>query len=178
MHPRTVVRLLSSLEEKGLLQRERRHLSNGNRTSNGYLLVTDPGDQVTNHHVTDEANKVTTVPPTEEPSVEPSVPRTQRATRQTQMPSDLSWTNAHALKALARHVDVEVEFEKFKNHHLAKANRFADWDKAFHSWLDRSRPEPGFGAPTRGERTPPRTPADRMNAVLAIQDPNQMGMIE
>jgi hypothetical protein len=102
---------------------------------------------------------------------------TSRAPRKTRMPDDLTWNTAHSVKAMARHVDVEVEFEKFQNHHLAVGNTFADWDRAFHNWLDRARPEPGPGR-VATHRPGPRTPTDRMQEILAIRDPREMGMIE
>ena len=95
------------------------------------------------------------------------------------MPVGLAWNNGHALKAMARHVDVEVEFAKFVDYHLSRASKFADWDRAFHTWLNNARPEPGAGPQRqRPGNTPPRTPTDRMNAVLNIQNPNEQGMIE
>lgn len=176
---RTLSRVLAKLEEQGYLARSRRHLANGNRTSDGYLLTPD---QATDWQV-DQPPSVHDQPPTVaatgEPPVEPPVTTQGRTTRQTQMPSGLRWNNGHALKAMARGVDVEVEFAKFVDYHLSHASKFADWDRAFHTWLNNARPEPGSGTQRqRPGNAPPRTPADRMNAVLAIQDPNQMGMIE
>lgn len=171
---RTAIRGINKLEEDGYLERSRRQLENGNRTSNGYRLTPD---KVTNRHVTNEGGNVTAVSSTGEPPVEPPVTTTAR-TRQTQMPNDLMWNNGHSIKAMGKGVDVAVEFEKFKDYHLAHASKFADWDKAFHTWLNNARPDPGMG---RGQRTgnpPPRTPTDRMNAVMAIQDPTEQGMIE
>lgn len=91
----------------------------------------------------------------------------QRATR---MPNDLTWNNGHALKAGAKGVDVEVEFQKFTDHHLANGSTFVDWDRAFHSWLNRARPELG-----RGSQGPVRrpTPTERMDAIMNIPDPNE-----
>jgi hypothetical protein len=61
------------------------------------------------------------------------------------MPADLAWSNAHSLKASAKGVDVQVEFEKFRDYHLAKGSKFVDWDRAFHTWLNNARPDPGPG---------------------------------
>ncbi len=88
------------------------------------------------------------------PSIKTVKTTTQRAS---QYPPGLAWNNAHALKAVAKGVDVEVEFQKFTDYHLAKGSKFVDWDRAFHTWLNNARPEPGFGqhAVGGGSRTPP-----------------------
>lgn len=176
---RTLSRVLAKLEDSGYIARSRRHLANGNRTSDGYLLTPDQAtdwqlDQPPSVH-----DQTPTVAATGEPSVEPSVTTAARGPRQTQLPGDLAWNNGHALKAMARHVDVEVEFAKFVDYHLSRASKFADWDRAFHTWLNNARPEPGAGSQRqRPGSAPPRTPTDRMNAVLNIQNPNEQGMIE
>lgn len=142
---RTLTRVLADLEANGFIERERRHLANGNRTSDGYHLLPE-GTTRQNGGLTSrqmEGAKPPTVAATGEPSVEPSV--TPKGGRATQWPGNLTWTNAHSLKATARGVDVEVEFEKFRDYHLAKGSKFVDWDRAFHTWLNNSRPEPGMG---------------------------------
>ena len=175
---RTLTRVLADLEAKGYIARSRRHLSNGNRTSDGYVLTPDQATEWRLDETPNDEDKTPTVASVEEPSVEPPVTTPKRAPRQTQMPADLAWNNGHALKAHKRGVDVEVEFEKFKDYHLARASRFADWDRTFHTWLNNARPEPGRGgSPSAGPRTPPRTPTDRMESILAIQDPRENGMI-
>lgn len=49
-----------------------------------------------------------------------------------------SWApgDRHREKAKRLGLDCEHETERFKNFHDSKANLFADWDKAFHTWLD------------------------------------------
>lgn len=174
---RTLTRVLTELEEGGFISRSRRHLENGNRTSDGYLLRPDQTPIWRVDQPPNQEDQPPTVASTGEPPVEPPVTTTARAR---QMPSDLGWTNAHSLKAMARGVDVEVEFAKFTDYHLSRASKFVDWDRAFHSWLNNARPDPGLGP--KGKLRPgphaPITPTDRMNAVMAIQDPNRMGMIE
>lgn len=149
---RTVIRVLNDLEENGYVSRERRVLESGKRTSNGYLLHPERS-QVTDRHVTSETDKVPTVSPTEEPSVEPPVTAQKRAT---QMPTGMTWTNAHSLKATAKGVNVEVEFEKFTNYHLSKGSKFVDWDRAFHYWLGNAKPD--NGPASRGIQGGPRAP--------------------
>jgi len=174
---RTLRRHLSELEEMGYLARRRRTSAGGQRTSDEYKLLTPTGQNGRLPTGQNQGANRPTVAGTENHQIEPPVTTTAR-TRATQMPSDLTWNNGHSLKAMARGVDVEVEFEKFKDYHLAHASKFADWDRAFHTWLNNARPEGGRGGGqfARPGGPPPFTPTDRMNSVLAIQDPNQMGM--
>lgn len=83
------------------------------------------------------------------PSKTEKINNTQR-----QMPSDLSWNNAHSVKASAKGVDVDVEFAKFVDYHLARGSKFVDWDRAFHTWLNNARPEVARGSqgPVRKSR--------------------------
>lgn len=171
---RTLSRVLAQLEEQGYIARSRRHLANGNRTSDGYLLTPDKATNWPVDNPPSVQDQTPTVASTGEPSVEPPVTNKQGAPRQTQLPADLTWTNAHSVKALKRGVDVEDQFEKFKDYHLARASKFADWDRAFHTWLNNARPEPGGGVARQRPGSPPRTPTDRMNAVLALTDPTEM----
>lgn len=175
--PRTLTRVLASLEENGFIARSRRHLANGNRTSDGYVLTPDQRPKWPVDQTPSETDQTPTVAPTGEPPVEPPVTTTARAR---QWPDGFTWNNGHSVKALARHVDVEVEFEKFRDYHLARASKFVDWDRAFHTWLNNARPEPGGWTPgdplPRGPRAP-RTPSDRMQSIMNIQDPRE-GMVE
>lgn len=175
---RSLRRHIAELEELGYIARRRRTTAGGQRTSDEYKLLSPTGQsgRLPTGHI-EGANRPT-VAGTENHQIEPPVTTTAR-TRQTQMPDDLGWNNAHALKAMARGVDVDVEFAKFVDYHLARASKYADWDRAFHTWLNNARPEPGAGPQRqRPGGAPPRTPSDRMNAVLAIQEPNGQGMIE
>lgn len=172
---RTLRRHLAELEEMGLITRRRRTSPGGQRTSDEYQLLSPTGQNGRLPTGQNEGANRPTVAATGNRQIEPSVTTTARAR---QMPSDLRWTNAHSMKALARGVDVEVEFAKFTDYHLARASKFVDWDRAFHTWLNNARPEPGFGRQRTGNSPTPRTPTDRMNAVLAIQDPREMGTLE
>lgn len=168
---RTLRRRIQELEELKLIIRRRRHHGDGYRTSDEYRLL--PAGVAGWPTGQEEAPQRPTVAGTEEPSVEPSVTATARAR---QLPSDLTWTNAHSLKAHAKGVDVEAEFEKFKDYHLARASKFVDWDRAFHTWLNNARPDPV--ARQRTDAPARRTPTDRMNDVLAIQDPREQRQID
>lgn len=135
---RTLRRHLQTLEEMGLIERRRRSLDNGNRTSDEYRLLAQPANLAGSQPANLGGDNRPTVAGTGEPSVEPPVTTTARARR---MPADLAWNNAHSLKATARRLDIEVEFEKFKDYHLSKGSTFVDWDRAFHYWLSNARPE-------------------------------------
>lgn len=137
---RSLRRHLQDLESMGLIERRRRALDNGNRTSDEYRLIALPAKMAAGQPAKSGGDNRPTVAATGEPSVEPSV-TTKRAT---QFPQGFTWNNAHSLKATARHVDVEVEFQKFTDWHLAKGSKFVDWDRAFHTWLNNARPEPGM----------------------------------
>lgn len=168
---RTLRRRIQELEGLGLIIRRRRQGAEGYRTSDEYRLL--PAGVAGWPTGQEEAPQRPTVAATREPSEEPSVTTTARAR---QLPGDFTWTNAHSLKAHAKGVEVEVELEKFKDYHLARGSRFVDWDRAFHTWLNNARPDPvarqRTGTPQR------KTPTDRMNDVLAIQDPREQRQID
>jgi hypothetical protein len=142
---RTLTRVLADLETHGYLERERRSLANGNRTSDGYRLLPEETSRQNGvlSRRQNQGDKTPTVASVGEPSVEPSV-TTQARGRASRMPEGMTWDNSHSLKASARGVDVEVEFQKFTDYHLAKGSTFVDWGRAFHTWLNNARPEPGF----------------------------------
>ena len=163
----TLFRLLGELEDMGLLARERRRLGSGASTSNGYRLNPAPPCQIdTPPRVTGDTPPVSTVTPLIDPPSEPPVTTTARAR---QMPVGMTWDNGHSLKALARGVDVEVEFAKFTDFHLSKGSRFVDWSRAFHTWLNNARPERTYAPP----QAAPVTPGHRMQSVMNIQDPRE-----
>jgi hypothetical protein len=84
-------------------------------------------------------------------------------------------SNAHELQALKEGKNLEVEAAKFRDWCLANDVRKADWEATFRNWIRNARPEPGRQRPGTSA---PRTPTDRMNEVLAIRDPREMGMLE
>ncbi len=172
---RTLTRVLAKLEEQGYIARSRRHLANGNRTSDGYLLTPDQATEWRLDQPPSEHDQPPAVASTGEPSVEPSVKK-KAAHR---LPDNWEPSNAHRLQAQMRGVDADYEAAKFRDWCLSNDARKSDWEATFRNWIRNARPEPGMGTQRqRPGNAPPRTPADRMNAVLAIQDPNQMGMIE
>lgn len=161
--PRQLTRILSDLEDEGLLERERRHLMNGNRTSDGYRLLPLTRSQngaLTRRHL--EQDKTPTVASTGEPSVEPPVPTKKRARP---MPEDWAPHAAHRDKARTLVIDADVEAMKFRDWVAANGKLYVDWDAAFHTWLNRAGPGSRPARPAR------RTTTDRMQEVLAIPDP-------
>lgn len=61
--------------------------------------------------------------------------RAKQSRSKLSFPEDLKINDSHKMKASQLGLDVESEFEHFKEHHLAKGNKFADWAMAFHTWL-------------------------------------------
>lgn len=174
MAERTVREKVAKLVEMGYIERRQRRGEGGYRTTDEYrLLPARPAGRPENLPANQGVPHRQTVAGTEEPS-EPSVTTTARAR---QMPPEFTWSNAHSLKATAKGVDVEVELEKFRDYHLARGSKFVDWDRALHTWLNNARPDPGGGQ--RTVTRPARiTPTDRMNAVLAIEDPREQRALD
>ena len=53
-------------------------------------------------------------------------------------------------------VEPEVEFESFRDHHLAKGNKFADWRAAWRNWVRNAERYKNEKRPTIGFTAPPR----------------------
>jgi hypothetical protein len=62
--------------------------------------------------------------------------KTKRAKPRVEMPEGWTPTEAHAAKCRAHGLDVTSLASKFRNHHGAKGSVFADWNLAFHTWID------------------------------------------
>lgn len=62
------------------------------------------------------------------------------------MPED--WQPTARQREVCRQIglDIEDQVRRFKNHHAAKGNQFANWDRAFDTWLDNA---PRFANGTR-----------------------------
>lgn len=57
-----------------------------------------------------------------------------------ELPADFILTQARAAYFIqynphAQSDAMRIEFEKFRNHHMAKGNKFKDWDAAWRTWV-------------------------------------------
>lgn len=84
-------------------------------------------------------------------------PRPAKATKH-RLPATWSPRPQERERAAREGINVELEAERFRDHHTARANTMADWDAAFRTWLGNA---PRFAAGTQhGQRAgpPPREP--------------------
>lgn len=91
--------------------------------------------------------------PTEPPgpealTLQPSAPRQKRTAKAVKRTLPPDWTPRPQERERARSagIDPEVEAERFRDHHTARANTMADWDAAFRTWLGNA---PRFANGTR-----------------------------
>lgn len=63
--------------------------------------------------------------------------------RATQLPTDWAPNDTHRRLASERSHDVNALAEVFKDHHIAKASTYVDWDAAFRTWIRKERPAAG-----------------------------------
>lgn len=141
---RTVIRLLQSLEDKGLLHRERRFRADGTRTSDRFFLVRNrQGDQVTTvsrdnlSRDTGGRDQVTTVSP-HEPLEEPSasiVPDAPSGTGGALIPAEWKPSQMHVDKARSLGLHVEDQAQRFIDHAIRNQRRLKSWDAGFTNWL-------------------------------------------
>lgn len=61
-------------------------------------------------------------------------PRAPTVPRLRPWPEDLKLTDKHRAFAEQGGLDAGMEWGAFKDHHLAKGSRFADWDRAWQTW--------------------------------------------
>lgn len=71
------------------------------------------------------------------PSVDIKIPLKRKLT--TLFPDGFELSESVRTWALGRGVDPDEEFEAFKDFHISKANRFADWGRAFKNWVRNSK---------------------------------------
>ena len=62
-------------------------------------------------------------------------------------------------------VEPEIEFESFRDHHLAKGNKFADWWAAWRNWVRNSERYKNEKRPTIGFTAPPRLSMQMQQAI-------------
>lgn len=82
----------------------------------------------------------TTTPPVGPPTgaAKPKRSGKAKSATATALPPDWEPIASHREKALVNRLDLDVERESFRNHHLAKGSRFVDWNAAFHTWLGKA----------------------------------------
>lgn len=56
-------------------------------------------------------------------------------TRNTTFPDNMQINEGHRKKSESFGIDADSEFDHFKEHHIARGNKFANWDMAFHTWI-------------------------------------------
>lgn len=75
--------------------------------------------------------------------------RRKRRSPSIPLPDDWQPNDRHRQKAASLGVDTDGEAAAFRDHVLAHDKRYADWDRAFHTWLTNTR-KFGANAPLNG----------------------------
>ena len=78
---------------------------------------------------------------------------------------DLSLDDEWRGYAALHGVEAEVEFESFRDHHMAKGNKFADWFAAWRTWCRNSEKYKNEKRPTIGFTAPPRLSMQMQQAI-------------
>jgi hypothetical protein len=83
------------------------------------------------------------------PPIDPPTPKPRKKPARA-LPADWEPKDSHRKKAEELGLDLPAEVEAWKDHHLARDNRFADWDLTFHTWLRNTQKYgPNGGRPNR-----------------------------
>jgi DNA-binding transcriptional ArsR family regulator len=143
MSSRTVRRHLKVLEERGLITRRARMLSEGRgRTSDAYLLAfyqsdnTSERSEPTGQNRTTNRTKRDDQPDTavqvtvREPKEKQKVRRASSMTERWEPGSE----NLSRIKAKHPNLDVQSEVEKFRDHYISKGEKRVDWDASLRTW--------------------------------------------
>lgn len=64
-----------------------------------------------------------------------SAPAKKKSSNKVSMPEDFKPTAQHYELAKKNGVNLDHEFEQFKDHHAAKQSKFADWHAALRTWI-------------------------------------------
>ena len=72
------------------------------------------------------------------PALKAKADKPPREPRKNPYPPDWVPTDAHRAKALDLRIDIDREAEEFRSHHVARGNRFVNWDAAFTGWLSKA----------------------------------------
>ena len=160
MSSRTVRRHLRTLEERGLIVRRARMLSEGRgRTSDEYRIIWDQPDKLTDRsgptgqirttNRTNEDDQPDTVVRVtiREPKEKQKVRTTSRMTEDWQPNAD----NLTTIKQKHPTIDAAREIENFRDHYISKGETRADWDASLRTWM---RNAEKWAKPDRTRHTP------------------------
>lgn len=64
-------------------------------------------------------------------------------------------------------IDLEVEVERFRDHHLSKGSRYADWSARWRTWIGKAI---GFAQERQDRQTTPRAQERRSGLAWAMED--------
>lgn len=142
------------LTDSGMVETARHQLTGISDRSYSYRVIT--GDTPMRDSADFEAGQSPHVQAGQSPLLPSTKTVKTTAKRAHAMPADMTWSNAHSLKAVARGLDVDVEFQKFTDYHLSKGSTFVDWERAFHTWLNNARPNVGYGGQRAATTRPSR----------------------
>lgn len=78
-------------------------------------------------------------------------PKRERKRAGTTLPADWAPTEQHQTLASGLGLNFDIEVEKFRDHHSAKATVFSDWDAGFRNWLRKAREFLGNKPPAGSE---------------------------
>lgn len=90
-------------------------------------------------------NDADAMPPTPTPTPTPinttaKAVGAKRRKPQLGLPDDFAPNEVGLAKAAEKHLDVQAELAKFRNHHEAKGSVMADWQAAWRTWVGNARP--------------------------------------
>lgn len=92
--------------------------------------------------------------PKEREGEKPAPAKPARVARATSLPDDFALTDQLINYAKLKYVDHTVEFESFKNWHLAKGSTYKNWDAAWRSWVDKAAKYRQNNPPRQSQMTP------------------------
>lgn len=119
---------------------------------------------------------LTLIEPSNEPSLvtreRPTVQSTsKRAKAKSMLTDDWKPTAAGEMAATERNLDVDRERRAFANHHIAKGNMMADWDRAWLTWCDNAV---RFSSHSSGRSSrQPESKLDWMIPLMGLGEPHE-----
>lgn len=182
MSVRSVQRMLSKLEERGLVLREHRYDARGKRTSDTYQLAVagrELGDNLSGSENTTTRQKtgdnLTRVAGKREEN------QREKKARETLLPADWSPTDEHRARAQRAGLNLDREVERFRLHAETHDRRAVRWNGAFTTWLMNAEERKVVPFPMRAPvPSAPRykTPEEVEAARLAAIEKSKQGSIQ